>query len=214
MKARRAPVPPPPKPITVEADTRCNARRKNGMLCRNRAGARTDHPGQGRCRRHGGMSFAKRMEHGWYSKITHSRIKDLIHDLAAVEMNAMDLIPEANLLRAMTIDYVNRYDEFVDALMAWYADPESNSRPRRVMDIQDAAHLVESISRIVHRMHQIQSEGAISLGTFQRVTELMGVTVTKYIKDPLILNSIEKDWGELALDSKAPPASTQQQDKE
>lgn len=117
----------------------------------------------------------------------------------------MDLVPEVNLLRALTIDYINRYDTFVNALMAWYEDPESNSKPRRIMDISDASHLVESISRIVQRMHQIQAEGSISMETFKRVTENMGMIVARYVKDSLVLNRIEHDWMNLAMDAKAPP---------
>ena len=181
----------------------CNARRSGGGLCRRPAGAGTEHLGQGRCRRHGGNAGSKKLVTGWYSQITHRRIQDLLGELAAVELNAMDLIPEANLLRAMTVDYVNRYEEFSQALMAWHLDPKSNQRPRRVMDIQDAAHLIESISRVIQRMHQIQSQGAISLESFNRVTSLMGQVVTKYVKDPLVLNKIEKDWMTLAIDSKS-----------
>lgn len=202
-----------PGPRRIPPDQLCNAKKKSGGTCRRPAGAGTDHLGQGRCRRHGGTGTSRMIVHGWYSQVTHHRIKDLLGRLTQIEMNAMDLIPEANLLRAMTIDYVNRYDQFVEALMAWYADPDSKQRPRRVMDIQDAAHLVESISRVVQRMHQIQSEGAISLETFQRVTEHMGMIVTKYVDDPLILNKIEKDWQDLAMDSKAPPPSTPDQDQ-
>lgn len=147
---------------------------------------------------------AKRMTHGYYTNIHHTRLRGLLEQVAAVEANAMDLIPEATLLRAMTVDFINRYEDFSAALMAWYADPESTQRPRRIMDIQDAAHLVESISRVVQRLHQIQSEGAISLETFKRVTEQMGVVVARHVNDPMILNRIEEDWANLAIDSKRP----------
>lgn len=208
MKIRVAKPDPPARYRPVPSDTLCNAKKKSGGTCRKPAGWGTNHLGQGRCRRHGGAQTSRMVQHGFYSGVTHTRIKDLMVEMSKVELNAMDLIPEANVLRAMTVDFINRYDSFVEALMAWYADPESNQRPRRVMDIQDAAHLVESISRVVHRMHQIQSEGAVSLETFQRVTELMGVIVARYVKDPLTLNNIERDWQNLALDSKAPPTST------
>ena len=201
MKARVA------KPGTrsnrpVPSDKFCNARKSSGGLCRQPAGARTSHLGTGRCSRHGGRSSDATTKFGHYSQIKHDRIKDVLSGLATIEINTMDLEPEVNLLRGMVIDYVNRYDEFVEAVMAWYADPETNQRPRKIMDIQDAAGLVESISRVVQRMHQIQSTGAVSLETFKRVTEHMGVIVAKYVNDPLVLNRIEEDWMELALDAK------------
>lgn len=189
---------------SVPPTTTCNARRRNGQLCKNPAGARTSHLGVGRCRRHNGDSM-RFLKHGRYAQVKHARIREILNDLVSVESQVMDLVPEMNLLRAMTIDHLNRFDEFQEALMAWYADPESNTRPRKIMDISDAASLIEATSRVVQRMHQINSEGAISLETFKRVTELMGMIVAKYVKDPLALNSIEAEWMELALDAKAPP---------
>lgn len=185
----------------------CGGKRRGlhkGEICNRPAGAGTKHVGVGRCHLHGGNALVK---HGWYSKITHARIAGVLDEIGKIEMNVMDLIPEANLLRAMTIDFVNQYDAFVEALLAWYADPEANSRPRKVMDISDAAHLIESISRVVHRMHQIQNEGSISLETFKRVTEHMGIIVAQHIKDPVILEAIESQWMELALDAKPAPVS-------
>lgn len=211
MRARIAPL--SARPIRpVKSDKTCNARKKSGGVCRKPAGWGTDHLGQGRCRRHGGNVAKRTIKFGHYSLIQHDRIKNVLERLSTVEMNALDLMPEVNMLRAMTIDYVNRYEEFVEAMMAWYADPDTKARPRRVMDIQDASHLVESISRVAQRMHQIQSEGAISLETFKRVTEHMGVIVAKHVSDPLVLNRIEQEWMELALDTKSPPSVSTESD--
>lgn len=186
----------------------CGAKRTNrSKTCKNYAGFRTEHPGVGRCFKHGGntVKSGQVMQHGRYSKIEHKRVKEIMDDLALIHDNAMDLIPEVNLLRALLIDYINHYDEFVEALMAWYADPETKSRPRRVLDVADAATLVESISRVVHRMHQINSEGAVSLVTFKRVTEAMGIIMAKYVKDEKILEHISNEWANLALDAKTAP---------
>lgn len=204
MKIRR--YKPVPKD-TPAPGKKCGAPRRGihkGKTCKQPAGARTKHLGVGRCSRHGGNATVK---HGWYSAITHARIAGVLDELGKMEMNVMDLVPEANLLRAMTIDFVNQYDEFVEALLAWYADPAANQRPRKIMDISDASHLIESISRIVHRMHQIQSEGSISLDTFRRVTEHMGIIVAQHVPDPVVLNAIETAWMDLALDTKAAPSA-------
>ena len=219
----KKPIDPPP-PLKTSNPTEegpfCGALLTSGAVdaqglrkrCRNRAGYGTPHPGQGRCKRHGGCGSPAAVKTGLYSKLTHVRIRNILDEIEANDKNLMDLMPEANLLRSMTIDYVNRFEEFNEALMAWYLDKESKQRPRRVMDIQDAAHLVESISRVVHRMHQIQSEGAISLDTFRRVTEHMGMIVAQVLKKvpdaPALLAQIEEKWSELALDARAPTSST------
>jgi len=150
-------------------------------------------------------SVPEKRSAGWAGQVQSRRLKGLLQKIAKVEHDTMDLVPEANLLRAMTIDYINRYDQFTEALLAWYADPTTHVKPRRIMDITDAASLVESISRVVHRLHQIQSEGSISMETFKRVTENMGLIVARHVKDPLVLNRIEYDWMHLAMDGKKPP---------
>lgn len=180
----------------------CGAKRANREeKCKQPAGWRTEHPGEGRCRFHGGSAPIK---HGRYSTIMHNRVRDRMDELARLETNVLDLQPEALLLRALTVEYVNNYDEFIEALLAWYAEPDCKQKPRRVMDISDASHLVEAISRIVERIHKIQNEGAVSLSTFARVTEQMGLIVAKHVKDETILDTIEKEWGNLAMDAKDP----------
>lgn len=177
------------------------AGRPKGDTCKQPAGFRTTHPGEGRCRYHGGMNPVK---NGRYAKIKHKRVRDRMDELARLETNVLDLEPEALLLRAMTVEYIETYEEFVEALMAWYAEPDVKQKPRRIMDISDASHLVEAISRVVERIHKIQSEGAISLATFVRVTEQMGLIVAKHVKKESTLTAIETDWGNLVMDAKGP----------
>jgi hypothetical protein len=122
-----------------------------------------------------------------------------------LETNVLDLEPEALLLRALTSEYIDRYEDFVDALLEWYKQPDVKVKPRRIMDISDAAGLIESISRVVEKIHKIQSEGAISLATFARVTEQMGIVVAQHVRDEKVLERIEKDWSSLAMDAKTTP---------
>lgn len=195
----------PRRPPATRARTGpfCGAKRRSelgkGKTCRQPAGYKTDHPGQGRCWLHMGNA---RITHGRYSTVVHQSVRDALDQLASLETNAMDLLPEANLLRALTVDFINRYHKMSEALLAWHADGASNTKPRKILDLADAGRLVEAISRVIHRIHQIQSTGAISLDTFRRVTEMMGVTVARHVKDEKILTAIEADWATIALDAK------------
>ena len=87
--------------------------------CRNPKGRRTDHPGEGRCWLHQGRPPV----HGLYSKayIEAPRVKDLIE---AVEKSGqeMDLMGPLRLLHALTLDFVNRFEEMSDAILAWHSD--------------------------------------------------------------------------------------------
>lgn len=195
--------PRPPRRTSALKGPFCGAkRRRRDTVCKLPAGFRTDHPGQGRCYLHGGAS--KVTSTGRYSKIIHHTLAEKLEELSLCEKNVMDLAPEAELLRTLVADYINRYDDFVDALLAWYADGDTNQKPRRIMDLADCARMIESISRVVYRIHQMQSQGAISMDTFRRVTETMGVIVARHVNDDDTLKKIEADWSTLALDARHP----------
>jgi hypothetical protein len=89
----------------------------NGSPCRNKKGFRTDHLGNGKCFKHGGLTPIKS---GRYSSIERPRLKELIEKFEADEA-PLDLLPELALLRALVLDFIERYDLFAEALLAWHA---------------------------------------------------------------------------------------------
>ena len=138
---------------------------------------------------------------GRYSTIDHERFREKLGQLEAIEQDVMDLVPEVQLLRTLVVDYVERYETFHEALIAWHADQHGKtSKPRKVLDISDAGNLIEKISRTVHRIHQIHATGSITLDTFKRVVEAMGIIVAKHVEDKAVLDTIEMEWSDLALD--------------
>jgi hypothetical protein len=89
---------------------------KTGKPCRQRAGARTDHVGEGCCWLHGGLTPIRR---GRYSGITtRPRLQELI-DRFEADPDPMNLLPEVALVRAVALDFVERYDEMHEGLMRW-----------------------------------------------------------------------------------------------
>jgi len=95
--------------------------KQTGRQCGRRAGHGTGNKGVGPCRNHGGATPIKT---GRYSKINRPRIKELIEQFEA-DPNPTDLLPEIQLLRALIQDYVERYDEYTEALILWW-DAEIN----------------------------------------------------------------------------------------
>ena len=96
----------------------CGATNKQtGTPCKRIAGWGTDHKGQGRCKYHGGASPVK---HARYSKITRPRLKELLSEQTHELEDPTDLLPEIRMLRALIQDYIERYDEFTDAILAWH----------------------------------------------------------------------------------------------
>lgn len=97
------------------------AKRKG--VCQNPAGKGTDHPGEGRCKFHGGATQVKGTRHevGRYSDLkARPRLRELI-DKFATDETPGDLSHEITLLRALLQDYVERYDDMSSALLAWHA---------------------------------------------------------------------------------------------
>lgn len=95
---------------------KCNATTRAGTQCQRPAGWGTDHAGQGRCKLHGGATPIK---HGRYSTITRPRIRELLEQFET-DPTPLDLLPEVKLLRALLTDFVERYDEVTEAVLAWH----------------------------------------------------------------------------------------------
>lgn len=104
------------------ASPRCGAKTRSGSPCRQIAGYKTDHVGQGRCNLHGGMTPVK---HGRYSSITRTRIRDLI-ELHYNDPDPLDTFPELASARALFQDFIERYDENTAALIAWHRSRSVN----------------------------------------------------------------------------------------
>lgn len=101
----------------METKPKCGANAKStGKPCQNPAGFKTDHPGEGRCHIHGGKSQVKS---GRYSSIKRKRIAELLKEFRT-DPDPLDVTEELHLLRALVLDYVERYDEVTDLLSAWH----------------------------------------------------------------------------------------------
>lgn len=101
----------------IEPNYYCRAWRSRARkYCIMRAGHGTNHPRAGRCRRHGGMTPVKS---GIYSKVMHTRIRDLAEHFENIE-SPLDILPELAQARALYTDYINRWEDFFAALLAWH----------------------------------------------------------------------------------------------
>jgi len=132
----------------VPATTKCNFRLQDGRLCAVAAGYGTDHPGVGRCCYHGGGGVliqesapGKRR----YAVITRERIAHLIsHFSAEADSDRWDVSAEVDALRAIFVDFIERYDEYTDALLKWSADYQLTRSPLDPRLVESWAELVET----------------------------------------------------------------------
>lgn len=112
---------PGKKPTTREGRKKlpeCGAITRDGTPCKKPAGHGTSHPGEGKCRLHGGVGQIRGTRYEQLS--TTPRLGELIDQFAA-DTDPLNLSHELHLLRALVSDYVERYDETTAALLAWHA---------------------------------------------------------------------------------------------
>jgi hypothetical protein len=120
---------------TAVAKPLCGARNRPGAknpTCRYTAGFRTIHPGEGKCYRHGGLQAGDpRLKHGRFSTVRHERLRELLEHHANPETagDPLDIFPELAMARALFQDFVERYWDVTEALLAWHADWQLRRRP-------------------------------------------------------------------------------------
>jgi hypothetical protein len=113
----------------------CGAKNRPGAknpTCRYTAGFRTTHPGAGRCYRHGGLQPGDgRLKSGRWSIVKHERVRELVEHFANPETGGdpLDIFPDIHMVRALCLDFIERYMEFTEGLLAWHADWQLRQRP-------------------------------------------------------------------------------------
>ena len=187
---------------------------KHGNACSQKAGWGTDHVGEGRCKLHGGATPIKS---GRYSKVTRPRIKQLLETFEN-DPAPLDLLPELALIRSLILDYIERYDEFTTALIAWHQDNDAwtdfegnkhpSTKPVQVLDILSVAKYITTIGQLTERIEKSKKEGAVTLETLNRVMEQLGVelvaavqeTVTDEAQRSKLLVAVERRWSSIQLE--------------
>jgi hypothetical protein len=110
------------------APTVCGSplRGRPGEYCGNPLGKNTSHPGSGRCWLHGGNSPVR---HGRYSSIRSERLRGVLARVQQDQGDPLDLTPEVEMLRTLFVDFVERYDEMSEALLAWFDSYQARRLP-------------------------------------------------------------------------------------
>lgn len=143
-----------------------------------------------------------------YRSITRVRVTELVKELA-LEDNPYDLTPEIVLLRALVIDYVNNYDDLVEALLNWNANESDDARIekrrpniQKIPEIKDAGDMIEKIGRMVGTFAKIQGKKSVTLESLNKIIESMGLIVQKFVRHGIernlsateIIRNIEREW--------------------
>jgi len=119
--------------------------------------------------------------------------------LHEADPDPLNILPELAAARALFQDFVQRYDTWAAALIAWHEsfrseDSERAPKPVQVLDLADAYRIVSEITRIVERIEKIRAANAISRPDLLRVMTEMGRVVEAYVTDETARQKIKEGW--------------------
>lgn len=182
--------------------THCGAKTRAGTACQRPAGWGTDHAGEGRCKLHGGATPIKS---GRYSKVNRERLGGLIAEYEA-DPDPLNVLPELGAARALFVDFIERYDEWREALLLWHAsfnaDEDGNpkpAKPRQVLDVGDAYRLLSTVAKIAQAEKRLQLDGAISRKDLLRILSEVRRVVEAETNDTERLERILDGWNSIQL---------------
>ena len=213
-------------PVEFDPERHCGAKLRSGARCRHPKGFRVPgRKGIGQCWLHGGIASKGNRTHGIYAKVKVPRIQELLTQIENTEHDVMDLVPEAQLCRAMTLDYLERYGEMSEALLTWHtvtskalsklehalerADGAAMSaaldemraahqdRPQKILDISAVSILVDRIGRTVERIHKIRLETSVTSDQLKFIFEAQARIMGKYLEEAT-LKRILKDYEKIS----------------
>lgn len=173
--------------MAISDAKKCTATsRRTGARCGNAAVT-----GYDVCRMHGagsphkGRPGGRPVEHARYSRLQHERLGEMLAELEG-DPDPLNIYPELAAARALFVDFVNRYDAWLTALLAWHEsfNEKENPKPRQMLDLSDAVRHLEAIARIAQREKKLRLENAISRDQLLRVMTEQRRVIETEVQDP------------------------------
>jgi hypothetical protein len=128
--------------------------------------------------------------HGRYSTVARGSIAEHQENLDLEEREQkLDILPEATMLRALAANYIEKYEDFFQAVLRFNEmegdeAKEEKRKPMflRVPSIHEAASILKDAAEIVDKVHRQQAANAIPMAVFFRLMALMADVVNKHVK--------------------------------
>ena len=171
---------------------------KNGGFCQLPAGFGTDHPGEGRCKYHGG---ATPRNSGRYSRLKKKELKTLVEE-HELDPKPLDLEPDLAAARALFETVVEESTELSEALLRWNRLAKEGlveEPPGGLPDLELARKCLETVGNLVAKVQKARAENAISRADFLRVLVEFGRVVEHEVEDKEVQERIKAGWLQVKL---------------
>lgn len=196
----------------LEPNRKCRAwRAKVGKYCTRGAGYGTAHVGVGRCERHGGKREGYRFS-------GNPKFREL-YEWHVGSRDPLDLTHEVALTRALVSEFVEEVSqgsgrgeakvlaEEVRGLLPLRenGEVEGGTALRRLerlaglADLEVAAGMVESVSRVVERVERGKAMQSVPLPALRALVVGMAEVVRAVVKEAELVEKIEDGWGRLRI---------------
>lgn len=156
--------------------TVCGAKTRNGGHCQLTAGWGTQHPGNGRCKLHGGASPGAPIITGRYSLAHRKSLEEKARTFAN-DLQPGSLLSELALMRALLQEHLEN-------------NPDDTERQFGMM---------EAIGRMVERIVKIMSSTSLTQSDVRHLQDRFALALLTYVPDAdtriAILRSIFEDSG-------------------
>jgi hypothetical protein len=134
---------------------------------------------------------------GRYSRLKRQTLDEQIAEHKA-HPEPLNLYDELAFLRALLEDFVNRYDTWYDALLAWHESCKRGDataqKPTQLLDITAASRILAEIGRMVERIHTMETGGTLTVREVSNLLARMALIVETHVQDDTVKEQIREGW--------------------
>jgi hypothetical protein len=136
-------------------------------------------------------------------KLRHPAIAALLSEFEN-DPDPMNLFSELAASRALFINYINQYESYTEALLAWHeswqrGEDDRELKPRQVLDVSDSYRILSETTKIAERIKKMEFLDSIGKRDLGRVMGEMAKIVAKYVPEELTQEAIAKEWREIRI---------------
>lgn len=176
----------------IDGKPRCGAYSRNSdKPCMKKAGWGTHHPGNGRCKFHGGLTPSGTAR---YASVVTGKLAE---DLQAMEADPHALSPmsELALLRTFLRRFLESHGMDLERMRVAGEGTEGNIVPEIGSEVlTNALKLIDTIGKTIGRIERTRALSALSMNEVRELVRKLAGAVERVVQDPKTLDRVVGEW--------------------